>query len=351
MTAMSATVAAALSLASCAPAVVSQPAVTYSQQPFSDRTTVPTPPEDPMPAVVWPLTGEDATDASEADLRRIAIAVKIANTPKARPPKNLELADIVFETYVDYGVSRLIGIWQSNHPEEVGPVRSLRPMDTDIVGSFEGPLVFSGASPGPLRDAVNSPQFVLAQDLRDDGFFRVNYRRAPNNLHVYFDDIVAQSPGLAAPTRQFDFAYPAESATASVQGTAASTFHIRFSRNAEPEWRWSDSTGRWMRYERSDAHVTRDGVHLGADNIVVLLVDVKYVYSTLPKSLVIVQNNPGYVASDGKYIDITWSKDSRTGKFVLRTLDGEPVLLKPGQTWIEVVPKSGNWDNTWWEWS
>ncbi len=55
---------AIIALAACAPEEIYQPAVTLTLLPIDDRSAVPSPPEDPMPAVVWPLTGLDATAAN-----------------------------------------------------------------------------------------------------------------------------------------------------------------------------------------------------------------------------------------------------------------------------------------------
>ena len=83
--------------------------------------------------------------AMETVLKQPAISVKIENTEQARPQTNLEFADVVFEENVEYGISRLIAVYQSDYPKEVGPIRSMRPMDKNIIGQFGGPLVFSGA--------------------------------------------------------------------------------------------------------------------------------------------------------------------------------------------------------------
>lgn len=332
---------AGLMLAACSAEQITPPAVTVTPDPTPARVDAPTPPADPIPEVVWPLTGADATTASSADLARAAIAIKIPNDPgHSRPQKNLEYADIVFEEYVEAGIPRLVAVFQSTHPEEVGPVRSMREMDPNIVGSFAGPLVFSGANSYVLGYARSTGQLLLAQDVGSDGFYRTKDRPAPYNLHVRLADIVAQSSGVSAPPQQFDYAYPSEYATAIAEGTPATHIDLRFSRYGEPKWDWDEASQRWLRTEFTDPDVTVDGNRIGAENVIVLFVTITMSHG-LPVSQMLVSGSPGYVASGGKYVPITWSKKSRTSGYVLTTKDGEPVTLVPGQTWIELIPNAG----------
>ncbi len=332
---------AVMMVGACAQEPDVQPTVTITATPDVTRAPAIEAPADPVPAVAWPLTGLSAEDATPEDLARMAIAVKIPNDPShSRPQKNLEFADIVFEEYVEAGIPRLVAIFQSVHPEEVGPVRSMREMDPNIVGSFGGPLVFSGANQYVLKVARNSGQLLIAQDVGSDGFFRTKDRKAPYNLHVTLADVVAQAPGVTAPAQQFNYAYPAEGATAAVSGTPVSRISLRFSKYGEPKWDWDATVNRWLRTEFDEPHTSVDGARIAAENVVVLFVTINMSHD-LPVSQMIVSNSPGYVASGGKYIPILWSKADRTSPIVLTTEDGEPVSLAPGQTWIELIPNAG----------
>jgi len=325
----------------CAAEEITPAKVTFTPDPVVTRSPAADPPEDPIPSVVWPLTGLDASDASEADLARIAIAVKIPNDPShSRPQKNLEYADIVFEEYVEAGIPRLVAIFQSTHPEEVGPVRSMREMDPNIVGSFGGPLVFSGANSYVLKYARNTGQLLIAEDVGSSGFFRTKDRKAPYNLHVTLADVVAQSPGVVAPAQQFAYAYPAELATATTVGTPFSRMSLRFSKYGEPKWDWDATTGTFLRSEFSDPDVTVDGTRISAANVMVLFVNI-HLSNTLPVSEMIVSNSPGFLATGGKYVPILWSKADRTSGYVITLEDGTPITLAPGQTWIELIPNGG----------
>lgn len=340
-------VAAALTLAACAssPEVESGPATTATPSASAvERSTVPSPPADPIPETVWPLTGIDAEGADQAALDRPALSIKIENSADARPQSNLQYADIVFEEQVEYGISRLVAIYHSDTPETVGPIRSMRPMDKNIMGSFEGPLIFSGAQRGFINDARNSGQELIAQDTGGYGFFRVSGKRAPHNLHGTLDDFFAQTDA-SAPPQQFTYAYPAEESNVVAEGTTATSIDISASPRMQPSWDWSASDGTWLRSEGGSPHVTADGTQLYADNVVVLWVNLRSNSSgggsAVPETIVVTDSGTGYVAAGDSYIPITWSKAGQFDPYVLKTESGETVELIPGQTWVELIPQSG----------
>ncbi|WNM27012.1 DUF3048 domain-containing protein [Demequina capsici] len=335
----------ALLLAACAPAVETSPPVSLSYSAEGVRGDVPSPPADPRPAVVWPLTGLDATSASEEDLSRPALSVKIENSSEGRPQENLQYADIVYEEYVEGGIARLVAVYHSTIPDSVGPVRSMRPMDKNIVGPLLGPLVFSGAQPGFISQNSAAGIEQITQDLGDYGFYRTQDKPAPHNLHAHLDKIYEQtSSDDPAPPAQWDFAYPDAYATAQKSGSTASQIDLVLSGYSHPSWTWDPTTSLWKRYEWGDAHRTTDGTQISATNVVVLRVKITYNSSgggaEVPETLLAGESGSGWLVSGDKAIEITWSKNGMRDPIVMQA-DGQDVSLMPGQTWVELVPESG----------
>jgi hypothetical protein len=339
--------AAVLVMGACAPADIVEPNTTVqASAPAVTRAPAPTPPTDPKPAVVFPLTGLDASQASQKELTRPVISVKIENTEAARPQTNLEFADVVFEENVEYGISRLVALYQSDYPEDIGPIRSMRPMDRNIMGQFEGPLVFSGAQRRFITQAANSGITLIAQDVGSYGFFRTHDKRPPHNLHGNLADFQKQSKGATAPATQWHFAYPASGATAALQGKDVKTIDLKFSPYSHPHWDWNADKSLWLRYEGSAPHKAASGKQLTATNIVILYVTVRETGATsvgmsVPETLVAGKNGKGFVATGGKYIPVTWSKESQFKPFVVKDAEGVEAVLAPGQSWWELVPTNG----------
>ncbi len=339
-------VVVAFLMSGCAPQVITPPAETLTATPRENRDLVPSPPVDPKPEVVWPLTGLSAVGVSTEDLTRVAIAVKIDDNIHARPQQSLEFADIVFEEYLGRkGATRLMAVFHSNWPETTGSVRSLRPMDPNIFGSFWGAIAFSGAAAGPLSDARALDQPLFAEDLRNctSGFTLRADKVRPYKTYVRPAEIAACAVGtnVLPASQQFDYAYPADQASAIVAGTPVNAISVEFTNYAHPNWKWDATSGLWQRYEFDKPHMTEGGVQITATNILILRVDVTWKYSDDPESILIVDGGTGYVATGGEYTEIRWSKADRRDTFHLETLDGQPVFLAPGNTWVELLPLSG----------
>jgi hypothetical protein len=341
---------AVIALAACAPQEIYQPAVTQTLLPVDDRSPVPSPPVDPMPAVVWPLTGLDATAAAPKELARIAIAVKIDNSTgeQAIPQEGLQHADIVFEEYMARGGwTRFVAVFQSNYPDIVGNTRSMRPMDPYIFGSFHGAIVFSGAAQGPLHDALALPdQVYIAEDLLNcqPAFYQKSGKHRPYSTYVHLTEAAACgiAQGAQPASEQFTYAYPETAATATVAGTPVSTIDLKFSKTQTQHWNWDSASGKWLRTQGTTPHVQQDGTQIAATNVVVLRAGVRYKYSDDPETLLAgTVDGVGYIATAGKYAEIRWSKADRLAGFILTTLDGTPVDLAPGNTWVELLPSSG----------
>ena len=345
------TFVAVAALAACAPQVLTQPDVTMTQVPVDSRVTVPSPPEDPTPDVVWPLTGLDATGTDAATLQRQAIAVKIDNSTgvhKAIPQAGLDQADIVFEEYMARGGwTRFVAVFHSQWPSLVGNARSLRPMDPYIFGSFYGTLAFSGAAPQTLREALAlKDQAYLAEDLRNcrSGFYQKSGKHRPYSTYYKLTELAkcGLKHGAKSAPQQFDYAYPADHSTADLAGKPVSTISLKFSRTQTQHWRWNEASGKWLRYQGSDPHMQQDGKQISATNILILRARVRYHISDDPETLLAgTKDGIGYIATDGKYVEIRWSKADRRDAFHLTTLDGTPVYLAPGVTWVELLPSSG----------
>src|SRR5450759_5699865 len=94
------------------------------------------PPKPDVP-VVWPLTGVATTELVE----RPALAIKIENPREGRPQTGLEAADMVWEEVVEGGVTRYVAVFHSTIPGEVGPLRSVRPLDPAITAPLKLSLI------------------------------------------------------------------------------------------------------------------------------------------------------------------------------------------------------------------
>ncbi len=289
----------------------------------------------------WPLTGVPA----EPVANRPALAVKIENSVDARPQTGLNAADVVWEQVVEGGITRFVAVYHSTLPPEIGPVRSIRPMDPAIAAPLHGLLAFSGGVPTYVDAARNAGLQVLSQDSGTDGFSRWTTRRAPHNVYATPETLLAQADDAhrAAPAAQFAYPAAGQQPIAVAAGQPTGTLALTMSGVGLPQWTWNAEVGRWLRAEGSTPAVEADGSRIGATNVVVLRVDVVSTDARDPAGnpvpeTVLTGNGEALVASGGHTVAATWSKPRPGDPVTLTGPAGEQVTLAPGNTWIELVP-------------
>ncbi|MFS0702701.1 DUF3048 domain-containing protein [Cellulomonas sp. 179-A 4D5 NHS] len=297
----------------------------------------------PAPVVPprWVLTGVPATELVE----RPALAVKIENPKEVRPQTGLDQADVVWEQVVEGGVTRFVAVYHSAVPGEVGPIRSVRPMDPAIAAPLHGVIAFSGGQPGFVQALSAAGLQTVSHDAGDDGFYRTKGRTAPHN--VFGDPAAflgqADSEHVASPPEQFHFARRPELATAAVAGTPAAQVAVTMSTYSKPSWDWNPADGTWLRSESGTPATSASGARLAATNVVTLRVDlvasgtVDPAGSPVPETR-LVGSGEALVATGGRTLAATWTKASTDAPLTLATADGTDVRLAPGATWVELVP-------------
>ena len=91
-----------------------------------------------------PLTGEEPP--SGVDVERPAVAVKVENSPEARPQSGLEEADIVIEEIFEGGITRFMTIFHCGEADRLGPVRSARFDDANLMKPFTRAMAYAGSN-------------------------------------------------------------------------------------------------------------------------------------------------------------------------------------------------------------
>jgi hypothetical protein len=287
-------------------------------------------------STVAALTGEDIEAGS---LARPALSAKIDNHPSARPQVGLDEADIVFEELVEGGLTRYVAVWHSNLPAEIGPVRSVRPMDPEIVSPFGGVFAYSGGQVRFIQMMQAAPVYnaIHGQPDTEATFYRTSAKVAPHNVLVKAQELIAEHMDKPAPPKMFDYAASMAESTAVVSGTPLVTLNTRFSGFSNPSWEWDGTQGKFLRFQTNGAaDSASSGNQIGATNVIVLFVGID-VIEDIPTTRLVSQGK-GWVATGGSIIEINWIKATPESPIVLTTTSGEAVLLAKGNTWLELLP-------------
>ncbi|GEK22062.1 DUF3048 domain-containing protein [Cellulomonas xylanilytica] len=318
----------------------SSPVAPVTQAPAIEAAKVA--PPAPVVPPRWPLTGVAAADVAV----RPALAIKVENSGEARPQTGLDQADVVWEQVVEGGISRFVAVYQSQVPAEVGPIRSVRPMDPAIAAPLHGLIAFSGGQQGFVQDLKNAGLQTISMDAGAGGFYRKSgVGKAPHNVYGTPQTFWDQADGehSAAPVTQFVMARSAERASAVVAGGPSSTVAVHLSGYSRPTWTWDAASGTWLRAEGSAPAMLRSGARIAATNVVTLKVLVRSSGTTDPAGnpvpeTVLEGSGEATVSSGGKTVTGTWAKTGTDGVLTLTTADGGVLTLAPGTTWVELVP-------------
>ena len=300
-------------------------------------------PEEPEAPPICPLTGEDPPKG--VDVSRPAVALKIENSPEARPQTGLEQADIVYEEIVEGGVTRFMAIYHCHDAAEGGPVRSARFDDPKIAKPFTHILAFSGANGIVLSELKEQKIITLDEESASGPLFRVP--PGSTDVHSVYGNTVqlrrlAKKKRDVAPPRNSFFEFgelPAEA-------KRARSVVLHFNPSNEISWKWKKD--KWVRSEAGAPFTSSGGEQIGTPNLLVQEVEVNN--ST---SITDVAGNPSpdidlggkgraFLFRDGRMIKGTW-KANKAGVPSFETASGDPFTFEVGSTWIELVPsKKGN---------
>ncbi|MGK5691766.1 DUF3048 domain-containing protein [Streptomyces sp. URMC 128] len=261
------------------------------------------------------------------------LAVKLDNAAAARPHTGVDAADVVYAEQVEGGLSRLMAVYATRLPKTVGPVRSARESDLELLRQFDRPtLAFSGAQKKLLPLIDKAPLRAETPGSAPGAYFRGSGKPAPHNLYLRPERIVPEVPGPAALTTGFHYG------SAPAGGTAAASQTVRYPA-ARFTFTWSDSRDRWLVGMDGAPATTADGKRLAAATVVVQYVKVRdsafhdFLGNNTPYTET-VGSGKARVLRDGRAYDVNWKREDASDGTAFTTGDGTPVNFAKGQVWV-----------------
>ncbi len=326
---------------------------TTTESTVSDTTAAPvttaeatTTTADIEPVLRMPLTGRPIASEDEIP-NRPAMVVKIPNNPEARPQAGLNEADIVFEEN-NGGITRFAAIFHEQDSEPLGPIRSGRSQDVQLLGAFQSPLfVWSGGNPTVNRMVRDSDLISLSDGT--PGMYRRSGRGgAPHNLYASGTEAMWENTPdeFELPIEVFPYLRPDEE----FEGDPATTIEVPME-GVTVTWEWDESSGLYQRFQNGRAHETELSGQVTASNVVVMGVNYRpSVADRRSPDAETVGAGPVYLFSDGLVRVGQWIRLDRLDGwgFIEEGGDGSEMLgLEPGRTWVELAKNAENfvtWD-------
>ena len=302
---------------------------------------------------VAPLTGELTTDPNLAQRR--ALAVKVDNSDRrSRPQAGLAAADVVYEVLIEGAATRFLAVFHSEIPDRVGPVRSSRSSDIDLLTDLATPfLASSGANTTVLREIRQAERAGTLVDIGGlrmiDPYTRDPSRRSPYNLYFHFEDLPGATsdtlPGgaLDAPVAPL-FEYGSSNPPGLADAAGVTVTYHKSSGNVVSHI-WDDSLRGWVRIQEGTLMTTE--TDFGASEVAPTNVAVVWMpYGTSAADAGSPQvfsfgSGDAFVLTAGAVHDAVWERTEEHPGFRFSDEAGNPLTLSPGSTWLLLANRSG----------
>ncbi|MGW7528289.1 DUF3048 domain-containing protein [Streptomyces sp. NPDC054783] len=265
------------------------------------------------------------------------LAVKIDNVPAARPQTGLDAADVVYAEQVEGGLSRLMAVYATRLPKTVGPVRSARESDLELLRQFHRPtLAFSGAQHKLLPLIDRAPLRAESPDEAPAAYYRGTAKAAPHNLYLHPAKLLPSAPGQAALTTGFSYG------PAPAGGTPTAARTVRYPA-ARFTFNWSAERHRWLVAMDGTPAVTTDGARVAPATVVVQYVKIRTsryhdVLGNRTPYTETVGSGKAQVLRDGRSFDASWSRPDATDGTTFTAADGGRMDFADGQVWVVFAP-------------
>jgi hypothetical protein len=311
-----------------------------------------------FPANIDPLTGLPVSEPTLLDRRPVAVKVNIVPRSSNRPPWGLSFADIVWDYYHNGGYSRFHAIFYGNNASLVGPIRSGRLLDYELVHMYQSIFAYGSA------DALINQRFFNS-DFSDRIILEGNQipcppttadpmcRYEPKTYDLLLGDTAAMSAHVTADGvsngRQnldgmtFNGALP-------TGGVTGKQLFVRYSGDNYTRWDYDPSTGKYLRFQdntfdtgQGEEYVPLtdklNNQQISAANVVVILARHEY-YQQPPNEIIDIQlsgSGTAYAFRDGQMYEVQWNRPTINSVLSLTYPDGTAFPFKPGTTWFQVV--------------
>jgi hypothetical protein len=288
------------------------------------------------------------------NLERRPLGIKITLFPREiRPQWGVNLADLVFEYYLEHGMTRFFAIFYSQDAARAGPVRSGRFFDENLVRMYKSIFVFANADRRVLdyfleTELVN--YFVVERPDNCPPMCRDPYIQGYNNLFTntsQLTDYITEERGVENQRQDLNgMVFDRIPPEGGIRGTTIATTYSTTSYN---EWRYDPTTDQFLRFQETENFTggeesytpLMDGLtdtQFSTDNVVQLMIP--HSYYSASAEIVTMQlwgYGQAYVFRDGLSYRAYWHRASESDVLTLVNADGTPFPLKPGRTFFQVV--------------
>ena len=264
------------------------------------------------------------------------VMVKYGNSRPDRPHYNLNQADLIYVEEVEWGLTRIAAMFNTKFPSVVGPTRSARISDLELLEQFTNPgLAYSGANDVLLKAIRKSQSISLSPSDRSTFYYRNLSKAAPHNQLLRLAAMMEKETKVAA-IKDIGLTFNATPATG---GTKTTYFQAAWS-SARVSGAWTGKS--WT--ISFDGSIHRDAVNksfLTPKTIVLQYVERKETkygdkFGGKTPLLKTVGSGRAIVLRNGQSFDGTWSRPTKEAGTIF-SYAGSQLAFDVGQVMIVLV--------------
>ena len=274
------------------------------------------------------------------------LVVKIDDTNAAHPQIGVEAADVVYVEQVEGGLTRLAAIYTSKLPPLIGPIRSARISDIELLAQF-----------GRVGFAYSGAQSKMRPVIAAANLENLSAERNPPSIYGKDPDRpgpvdMILKPDLLLERANANPKIRIETATASVfpfgdapKGeTNTAVAKVKWP-SAKYELRWDSTNEKWLIYFNEKPNMAANGEHLYADTAIIQIVSITpSIYGDKFGEITPFSKTTGsgkaVMLRDGFSYQISWQRNLETDVTTWMSEDGGVANFKPGRTWIFLTDKA-----------
>lgn len=268
------------------------------------------------------------------------LVVKIDDTKPAQPQIGLEEADVVYVEQVESGLTRLAAIYSSKLPLLIGPVRSARISDIELLAQYgRVGFAYSGAQ-SKLRPVIAAANLEnLSAERNPPSIYGKDPNRpAPVNMVLKPDLLLDRANSRQGTVIDKPIKAPWSFGDIKESKITAASVQIKWP-NARYELRWDESLQKFLIYFSGEAKLAASGEHLYADTAIVQLVSITpSIYGDKFGGVTPFSKTTGsgkaIMFRDGASYEINWRRDTPEDVTTWQGLDGKVANFKPGRIWV-----------------
>lgn len=271
----------------------------------------------------WPVTG-----------------VMIENSPDSRPQSGLKNSGVVFEAIAEGGITRFLVLYQSEKPQLIGPVRSLRLYDVEWLAAFNAGICHVGGSAAALAEIRNGSYRDLDQFFNSDSYWRASNHYAPHNVYTSFEK-------LDALNAEKDYTTSTFTGFSRIDGKPnklpdATSIDITISSSLyNSSYVYDAKANTYARFQGGEPHLDSEDGQITPSVVIAMRVDESTILEDgYRENITTIGSGNAVIFQNGTAINATWHKATSLDQITYTDAAGNDIPLVRGQTWITAVSNS-----------